>query len=126
MSIDAANTIPVAQRITLGHVGLVTMLFRSGLPGAARTLQALGRMALTVYCLQSAIGSLLFYGVGLVGRLSLPELWLVAIAIWILTALFCRWWFGRYAMGPAEQVLRCIAYGERPRSRPATGAVSVV
>ena len=115
---------PARLLVTIGHVGLVLMLFRSGVLGAAPTLQALGRMALTVYCLQSAIGSLLFYGVGLVGQFSLPQLWLVAAGTWIVTALFCRWWFGRYAMGPAEEVLRWIAYGERPRHKPAVGSVS--
>lgn len=101
---------PARLLVTLGHVGLIVTLFRRGLFGRAETLRAMGRMTLTVYCLQSVIGSALFYGAGLLGRLSLLELWGVAVAIWGATALFCRWWLARFAMGPVERVLRTLAY----------------
>lgn len=101
---------PARLLVTLGHAGLVLWLLRAGAFGRARTLRALGRMALSVYCLQSLIGSTLFYGLGLLGRLSLLELWGVAAAIWVATALFCRWWLGRFEMGPVERVLRAVAY----------------
>lgn len=101
---------PARLLVTLGHAGLVLWLFQAGPFGRAETLRALGRMTLTVYCLQSLIGSALFYGFGLLGRLSLLELWGVAGAIWLATALFCRWWLARFAMGPVERVLRALAY----------------
>lgn len=103
---------PARLLVTIGHAGVVLALLQRGVFGKADTLRALGRMALTVYCLQSAIGSVLFYGLGLLGRFSLPELWGIAACIWVATALFCRWWLARFAMGPVERVLRVLAYAQ--------------
>ncbi len=102
---------PARLLVTLGHVGLAVLLFRGGLFGQAVTLRALGRMTLSVYCLQSILGAAIFYVGGYVGMLSLPQLWLVAAAIWAISALVCRWWLATHAMGPAETLLRTIAYG---------------
>ncbi len=117
---------PARLLVTLGHAGLVLWLLQRGTLGSADTLRALGRMALTVYCLQSLIGSGLFYGLGLVGRLSLLELWGIAAAIWVATAMFCRWWLARFEMGPVERVLRTLAYARwtEPRSWGRTAAYS--
>jgi uncharacterized protein len=116
-TLDEAAFEPARLAITLGHAGLIVTLLRAGWLGRAVTLRALGRMTLTVYCLQSVLGSILFYGFGLVGRFTLPALWLVAAGSWTVTALLCRWWLARFAMGPGEQLLRAIAYGTLPAWR---------
>jgi uncharacterized protein len=103
---------PARLLVTLGHVGLVMSVWRAGWLGRGTTLRALGRMTLTVYCLQSILGSVLFYGFGLVGAFGLPALWGIAAGIWVVTAVFCRLWLARFAMGPAERLIRSIAYGE--------------
>jgi len=103
---------PARLLVTLGHIGLVMTVWRAGWLGRATTLRALGRMTLTVYCLQSILGSILFYGLGYVGAFGLPALWGIAVGIWIITALFCRAWLARFAMGPAERLIRSIAYGD--------------
>lgn len=103
---------PARLLVTLGHVGLIVTLWQSGWLGRAAPLRALGRMTLTVYMLQGIAGSVIFYGFGLVGALSLIQLWGVAVGIWVATAIFCRWWLGSHAMGPAETLLRAVAYGE--------------
>lgn len=106
--------------MTLGHVGAIVLLFRSGALGAAVTLRAMGRMTLTVYCLQSILGALVFYAAGWVGLLSLPRLWAIAAGMWLVSAVVCRWWLATHAMGPAETLLRAIAYGQRrPSPHPA-------
>lgn len=115
---------PARLLVTLGHVGLIVTLWRGGWLGGAATLRSLGRMTLTVYCLQSAITSLLFYGLGYVGAWGLPTLWGVAVLIWAATAIFCRVWLARYAMGPAERLLRSFAYREWPAAR-STGAAAL-
>jgi uncharacterized protein len=97
--------------ITLGHVGLIVTLFRAGALGKAWPARAMGRMALTVYSLQSILTSILFYAFGLLGRLDFAELMATAAAIWVVTGLFCVAWLARFEMGPAEWVLRGIAYG---------------
>lgn len=104
---------PARLLVTLGHVGAIALLFRSGALGEAVTLRALGRMTLSVYCLQAILGSILFYGFGLVGAFTLAQLWLIAGGIWIVSAIFCRQWLAHHPMGPAETLLRRIAYGSR-------------
>ena len=110
-TLSAALFQPGRLLVTIGHVGLVVTLFQSGWLGRAVTLRSLGRMTLTVYCLQSILGSMLFYGFGLVGAFGLPVLWGIAAGIWVVTALFCRWWLARFEMGPGERLIRAIAYG---------------
>ncbi|GAA0660355.1 uncharacterized protein FHT00_002852 [Sphingomonas insulae] len=102
---------PARLLMTIGHVGLAVMLFRTGLLGRAVTLRAMGRMTLSVYCLQSILCAFIFYAAGYVGMFSLPQLWLIAAAIWAISAILCRLWLSRYEMGPAETLLRRIAYG---------------
>lgn len=116
-TLDEAAFEPARLLITLGHAGLIVILLRAGWLGRAVTLRALGRMTLTVYCLQSILGSTLFYGFGLVGSLTLLELWLIAAGIWAITALVCRGWLARFELGPGEQLLRAIAYGTLPAWR---------
>ncbi len=114
---------PVRLLITIGHVGLLLTLWRAGALGRAVTLRALGRMALTVYSLQSILTSILFYGLGYVGAFDFAGLMLAAGLIWIATALFCRFWLARHEMGPAEAFLRAVAYQSfRRRQRPAVEA----
>lgn len=102
---------PARLLVTLGHVGAIVAMLRAGWFGQAETLRSLGRMALSVYALQAILGSLIFYAGGLAGRFALPGLWGVAAAIWVATAIFCRWWLARYEMGPAEAVLRGVSRG---------------
>jgi len=111
---------PARLLITIGHIGVIVLLFRGGLFGQAVTIRAMGRMTLSVYCLQSILGALIFYGAGYVGMLTLPQLWLIAAAIWGLSAIACRLWLTHRDMGPAETLLRAIAYGDRQaKARPA-------
>ncbi len=102
---------PARLLMTIGHIGLAVLLFRAGLFGQAVTLRAMGRMTLTVYCLQSILGAAIFYAAGYVGQFSLPQLWLIAAGIWLVSAILCRGWLARREMGPAEALLRRIAYG---------------
>lgn len=102
---------PARLLMTMGHVGCAVLLFRAGGFGQAVTLRAMGRMTLTVYCLQSILGALIFYVAGYVGAFTLPQLWLIAAGIWGVSAILCRTWLAHHAMGPAETLIRRIAYG---------------
>ncbi|EJL28940.1 putative membrane protein [Caulobacter sp. AP07] len=105
--------------LTLGWVGLVTLVFRHGLIGPlAGVLGAVGRLALTNYVGQSVITSILFYGLGLVGKFGFAQLMGVAVLIWIVQGVFSVLWLRRYEMGPAEWLLRAVTYGAwRPLGR---------
>ena len=72
-----------------------------------------GKMALTCYISQSAIAVLLFYGVGfgLGMQLSLPQVILTSMGIFLFQALFARMWLEIFAYGPLEWVWRMLTYG---------------
>jgi uncharacterized protein len=100
---------------TLGHVGLVLLLWRSGAFTAAfRRLAAVGRMAFTNYLTQSLICMLLFTGVGfgLYGQLARHQLYYVVAAIWIVQLLWSPWWLARFRYGPFEWLWRSLTYRE--------------
>jgi uncharacterized protein len=100
---------------TLGHLGLVLLLWRRGaFAGAFRRLAAVGRMAFTNYLTQSLICTVLFTGVGfgLYGRLERHELYYVVAGIWIVQLLWSPWWLARFRYGPLEWLWRCLTYRE--------------
>lgn len=105
---------------TLGHIGLVMLIWRSGVfAGALQRLGAVGRMAFTNYLMQSVIGMLLFTGVGLglFGQLARHELYYVVAGIWLLQLLWSPWWLARYHYGPFEWLWRALTYRQRPAFR---------
>lgn len=81
-----------------------------------RVLAAVGRMALSIYIMQSLICTGLFYGygLGLFGQLSLPQIMLVVACIWILQCMFAYWWLNRFYFGPLEWIWRSLVY-RRPQ-----------
>ena len=74
-----------------------------------------GRMALTNYIGQSVWGMFLFYGIGLGFGAQTGLVWvvLVALGVWLVEALFSRWWLRRCNFGPLEWVWRMLTYGRR-------------
>ena len=75
-----------------------------------------GRMALTNYLTNSLAGALLFYGIGLglIGRLSPPEFYGVAVAIYAVQAGASHWWLTHHLQGPMEAMWRRLTYGKVP------------
>lgn len=117
--------------MTLGHLGLVMLLWKAGALGfVGRGLRAIGRLGLTNYLGQSAIAAILFYGFGLWDRLGWAQLWGVCVAVWTLQALFSLLYLRRFSIGPAEWLLRSVAYGRRqplrivaPQAADGAGAI---
>ena len=106
--------------MTLGHAGLILTLWKLNAFGFVGTgLRAMGRMALSNYLAQSAITSLLFYGLHLWGRFDWWGLWGVAAAIWVVLAIGSLLWLRVFAFGPMEWALRLVAYGKLPPIRRA-------
>ncbi len=106
--------------MTLGHVGLILTLWKLNAFGfIGRGLKAMGRMALSNYLAQSAITSLLFYGLDLWGRFDWWTLWGIAAVIWVVLAIGSLLWLRVFAFGPMEWALRLVAYGQVPPIRRA-------
>ncbi|MEA5260019.1 DUF418 domain-containing protein [Arcicella aquatica] len=73
---------------------------------------AIGKMALTNYLLQSAIGILLFYGIGfgLAGEISPAWCYVIGIVIFSLQIVFSKWWLSKFKYGPMEWLWRSATY----------------
>ncbi|SDY02591.1 uncharacterized protein SAMN05421736_101169 [Evansella caseinilytica] len=87
----------------------------AGNNASKRVLQPLantGRMAFTNYIMQSAAGTLIFYGYGLgwFGKVGPLFGSLIALLIFILQIVFSTLWLRRFQIGPLEWLWRTITY----------------
>ncbi len=112
--------------MTLSYVGLGVLLHRRFKTAAwVHSVQAVGRLALSNYLLQSVLATALFhgYGLGWFERLSLLQLVPVTLAIWIVNILFSRVWTRVARQGPAEWVWRRILpWSTVSRADPSAGS----
>lgn len=78
-----------------------------------RWLAAPGRMALSNYLMQSLIGVLLYYGIGLGLGASLPlaGVEFVALLIFIVQMILSSLWLRAFRYGPLEWIWRILTYG---------------
>ena len=103
-----------AWSLALGYgAGIVLLLQRDFWKNCLAPLQAVGRLALTNYLLQTLICTTLFnaYGFGLYGKLGPAAAALLAIAIYSLQVALSVLWTGRFRFGPAEWLWRSATYG---------------
>jgi len=108
---------PGRVAMTLGHVGLFQLFWRSrAMPQAKRLLGLMGRMALTLYLGQSVAAATLFsgFGFGLWNQLTWAGLWLAASGILVGEAIFALLWLQAFRYGPVEWLWRYLTYGSRP------------
>lgn len=99
-----------------------TLVLIALIPGAIKVLipfRLVGRMSLTTYLMQSVIQSVLFYsfGFGLYGKLSMENLMIIAITIYILQIAFAWIWLSFFKQGPVEMVWKRITYGKTTENR---------
>jgi uncharacterized protein len=78
-----------------------------------RVLQAVGRMALTNYLLQSLLMTTLSYGYGfgLFGKVSSLAVFALAFGLFACQLWFSRLWLERFASGPMEWLWRRLGQG---------------
>jgi uncharacterized protein len=98
---------------TIGFVGLLLMLHKSGLfTWLFKLLQPVGQMAFTNYLMQSLIMGLIFngYGLGLFGKLHRYETYLVVGGVWLLQIIYSNIWLRYYRFGPFEWLWRSLTY----------------
>ena len=77
-------------------------------------IKAAGRAAFSNYIGTSLLMIFVFHGwgLGLFGKLSRPELYLVMLGAWIVMLLWSKPWLERYRYGPLEWLWRCLTYGK--------------
>jgi uncharacterized protein len=92
-----------------------------------KPLAAAGRMSLTIYLLQSIIGTLIFYhyGLGLYGQVTLEDGTYLAIGIYFILVILADCWFLKFRYGPLERVWRHLTYGKTFSKRKDPPAYSI-
>ncbi|MEM1404335.1 MAG: DUF418 domain-containing protein [Pseudomonadota bacterium] len=80
-------------------------------------LAAAGRMAFTIYILESVIGLLLFssLGLGLFGHFSLGGLTIITTLVLAFFLIAAPLWLSKFRFGPLEWLWRSLSYGQRQR-----------
>ncbi|AFE07028.1 hypothetical protein COCOR_06632 [Corallococcus coralloides DSM 2259] len=72
-----------------------------------------GRMALTLYLMQSVISIALYdgWGLGLVGHTPPSRTVLMCLGVFSAQVAFSHWWLTRFRFGPVEWLWRSLTYG---------------
>ena len=108
-----AGTIPntiATVPLCLGYLSLI-VLWNSARDSALRQrVRALGRMALTNYLSQTALG-LIVLG-ALLGDVELSRTWVAVfvVAVWAVQLWWSKAWLDRFSFGPVEWLWRCATY----------------
>jgi uncharacterized protein len=101
--------------ITLGYVGVITLLWRAKALGiVGHALSAVGRMAFTNYIAQTLIMTALFFGGRgpvLFAEVDRAGLWAIVVGIWIVQLVWSPLWLARFHYGPLEWVWRRLTNG---------------
>nr|WP_244964754.1 DUF418 domain-containing protein [Halomonas kenyensis] len=102
--------------VALGWVGGVMLVLRTqAWLGLRRRLAAVGRMAFSLYILQSVLMSLIFYGhgLGMFGHIERSGQMLVVLGIWLLQLWLAPLWLRHFRHGPLEWLWRSLTRGQR-------------
>jgi uncharacterized protein len=101
-----------APILSAGIVAAIVLLPRRGL---TRAVEADGRISLTIYLAESILLTTLSngFGFGFYGMNALAAT-TIAVIIWVVLLGAAHFWLHRYAIGPAESILRAITYRRRP------------
>lgn len=102
-----------ATALALGYAaGVVIMARHERWQRLVSPLAAVGRMALSIYLMQTLMFSTLFYGYGFgqVGRIGPAMVLFYAIIFFAIQILIANWWLQRFRYGPAEWLWRSLTY----------------
>ncbi len=121
--------VPTLQEV--GHLGLAAaylaafaLLFqRERWRAGMRLLAPVGRMALSLYLMQSLVSLWLYdgWGLGLVGQTPPSRSVAMALGVFALQIPLSHVWLSRFRFGPAEWLWRSLTYGRAQPMRLALG-----
>ncbi len=102
--------------MTVGHLCLLMLFFHSGkLKWLIKIVSNAGKMALSIYFLESTICGLYFYGFGLgmFAKLQIYQNYLFCGVVWLICLIFSNIWLHFFKFGPFEWVWRSLTYWEK-------------
>jgi uncharacterized protein len=106
--------------LALGYAaGFVLLARHERWQRLVKPLAAVGRMALSIYLMQTLMFSTLFYsyGFGQSGRIGPAMVFLYAILFFAIQVPIANWWLQRFRFGPAEWLWRSLTYRRRQPMR---------
>ena len=99
------------------YVSGLTLLYykNKGWRGVLDKLAPVGRMSVTNYMVQSALGVIVFYGFGLNMAMTatFAECAVAGVVICVVQIIFSNWWMKRYYYGPVEWLWRRATWMKR-------------
>lgn len=100
--------------MAMGYVALFALWLSRGGMWFQHALAPVGRMALTNYLASGLIGALVYhgYGLGWMGRLSMSQMNVLAVGVFVALALFSHAWLRVFRHGPLEWIWRCSSHGK--------------
>ena len=99
--------------LTIFYITGISLLFRNRyFQKLLRPLAAMGRMALTIYLLQTFFGLILFYhfGFSLFDQTSPAINVVLGVVIFLIQLKFSHWWLSKFTQGPTEWLWRSLTY----------------
>ena len=102
----------------LGYLGLILLVIKKEKLESLRfRLACVGRMALTNYLMHSVIALFIFSGagLGLLGKFSWSQLYLLVALIWALQLYISPLWLKYFYFGPLEWLWRLLTYLKIPK-----------
>lgn len=99
--------------LSIGYIGLIVLLcLLPVVPKLLSPFAKIGRMSLTMYILQSIIGTILFYqfGFGWYGKVSVATGVFIALGIIIVQMILAEIWLTKWRQGPLEAIWRKLTY----------------
>ena len=108
-----AGTIPntiATLPICLGYLSLIALWNAAGESAMRGRIRAAGRMALTNYLTQTAMGLLVLGTVFDDSELSRSTIAVFVVTVWALQLWWSKAWMDRFSFGPVEWLWRCATY----------------
>ncbi len=102
----------------MAYIAAIVLIMRSAkVAKLLHPLSSAGRMSITIYIMQSVIGTLIFYhyGLGLYGKISLATGTWLAFAIYMIQVVFAEIWLSKFKHGPIEKFWRFLTYGKKQK-----------
>lgn len=112
--------------IALAHIAAINLLMRSFMAGAlTASLGAAGRLAFTLYLMQSFIQTYIIaapFALGMFDQMNWARVMWVSALVMALQVVFAMWWSARFRFGPLEWLWRSLTHWKRQPLRLAEEA----
>jgi len=101
--------------LAFAYISILTIAYKTSLGKQLMVgLKYVGRMSFSSYLSHTIFGIIIFYpfAIGYYGELSLWEVEVLAIGIYIVQVLLAKIWLSYFAFGPLEWLWRSLTYGK--------------